>query len=127
MYCNIIINRPFNQAFTYNAGNLKVKKGHIVQVPFGKTVEIGMVIETQVLKPNYKIKRILKIFDSILLDNTSIKFIQWISEYTLAPIGAVLKLFIINNKIIDFKMSSLDELQTNFKPIKTTKKGIKPL
>ena len=117
MYCNIIVNRPFNQAFTYNAGNFKVKKGHIVQVPFGTTVEIGMVIETSVLKPNYRIKKILKVFDSILLDNSSIKFIQWISDYTLAPIGAVLKLFIINNKVIDYKLPSSDELKSNLKKL----------
>ena len=26
MYCNIIINRPFNQPFTYDVGSSKVKK-----------------------------------------------------------------------------------------------------
>ena len=57
MYCNIIVNRPFNQAFTYNVGNLKVKIGHIALVPFGKAIEVGMIIETNVLRPDYKIKK----------------------------------------------------------------------
>ena len=45
MYCNLIVTRPFNQVFTYDTGNTKVKKGQIAIVPVGKSIEIGMIVE----------------------------------------------------------------------------------
>ena len=52
----------------------------------------------------------LKIFNSLCFDNVTIKFIQWINDYTLAPIGSVLKLFLINDKIVQFKASAAKKL-----------------
>ena len=105
MYCNIIVTRPFNHVFTYDVGSAKVKKGQIVLVPFGKSTEVGMILETNVSKSDYQIKKVLKIFNSLCFDTVTIKFIQWINDYTLAPIGSVLKLFLINDKIVQFKVS----------------------
>ena len=50
MYCNLIVTRPFNQVFTYDTGNTKVKKGQIAIVPFGKSIEVGMIVEINVSK-----------------------------------------------------------------------------
>ena len=97
MYCNIIVTRPFNHVFTYDVGSAKVRNGQIVLVPFGKSTEVGMIFEINVSKPNYQIKKVLKIFDSLCFDKITIKFIQWINDYTLAPIGSVFKLFLIND------------------------------
>ena len=45
MFCNVIITRPFDHAFTYKLKKDQiVKVGSIVNVPFGKTkYQIGMV------------------------------------------------------------------------------------
>ena len=110
MYCNIIITRPFNHVFTYDVGSAKVKKGQIVLVPFGKSTEVGMILETNVSKSDYQIKNVLKIFNLLCFDTVTIKFIQWINNYTLAPIGSVLKLFLINDKIVQFKASAAKKL-----------------
>ena len=56
MYCNLIVTRPFNQVFTYDTGNTKVKKGQIAIVPFGKSIEVGMIVEINVSISDYKIK-----------------------------------------------------------------------
>ncbi len=104
MYCNLIVTRPFNQVFTYDTGNAKVKQGQIAIVPFGKSTEVGMILEINVSKPNYNIKKVYKILDSISFNQETIDFINWISDYTLAPIGSVLKLFIINHKIVQYKL-----------------------
>ena len=69
-----------------------------------------MIFETNVSKSDYQIKNVLKIFNSLCFDNVTIKFIQWISDYTLAPIGSVLKLFLINDKIVQFKVSAAKKL-----------------
>ena len=100
MYCNLIVTRPFNQVFTYDIGNAKVKRGQIAIVPFGRSIEVGMIVEINVSKSNYNIKKVHKILNSICLNNETIDFIHWISNYTLAPIGSVLKLFVINHKIV---------------------------
>ena len=115
MFCNVIITRPFDQVFTYKLKKGQtVKEGSIVRVPFGKSKkEIGMVeniFKNFTPSNHYQIKEVEKVFDSINLSKNIIKFIYWIAEYTLTPIGLFLKLFIINENIIDF---SKEEIITN--------------
>jgi len=123
MFCNVIVTRPFDQVFTYKLqkGHV-VEKGSIVNVPFGKSKkQIGMVVNifnNLSSNINYEIKEIQDVFESITLSNDIIKFIQWISDYTLSPIGLVLKLFLLNEKIINFK---IDEIKKNhFLPTKVS-------
>ena len=58
MYYNIVVSRPFDQTFTYEADDPALKIGQIVIVPFGKTLEVGMIMEGDVIKPEYTIKKI---------------------------------------------------------------------
>jgi primosomal protein N' (replication factor Y) (superfamily II helicase) len=114
MFCNVIVTRPFDQIFTYKLKKGQIiKEGSIVSVPFGKSNnQIGMVESVSKnlnLNNNYKIKEVEKVFDSIILNTNIIKFIYWISDYTLSPIGLVLKLFIINEKIINFSIKEKKE------------------
>ena len=60
MYYNIIVARPFDQVFTYESNEQTLNIGQIVIVPFGKAMEVGMIIEAGVNKPEYKIKKIAK-------------------------------------------------------------------
>ncbi len=50
MYYNIIVARPFDQVFTYKSNNQTLKVGQIVIVPFGKAMEVGMVMEASMAK-----------------------------------------------------------------------------
>ena len=109
MFCNVIITRPFDQIFTYKLKKGQVvKEGTIVGVPFGKSKnQIGMVesiSKNTALNSDYKIKEVEIVFDSIVISKNIIKFIYWISDYTLSPLGLVLKLFLINEKIINFSI-----------------------
>ena len=103
MYYNVIIARPFDQVFTYESHDQSLEVGQIVIVPFGKAMEVGMVMESDVNKPNYNIKKIETIISGIQFKQINIKFLKWVSDYTLAPIGSVLKLFTINKDIISFE------------------------
>ena len=58
MYYNIIVARPFDQVFTYESDDQFLEIGQIVIVPFGKAMEVGMVMAADVNKPDYKIKTI---------------------------------------------------------------------
>jgi len=123
MYCNIIVTRPFDHTFTYRIkNNQKVKVGSIVIVPFGKKKDqLGMVYELTDQIDNYEtftIKEIGDIYDRITLNKSIIQFIRWVSDYTLAPIGLVLKLFLINEKIISHDFVTKDDNLFNPIPIK---------
>ena len=125
MFCNVIITRPFDQVFTYKLKEGQAaKEGSVILVPFGKSKnQIGMVsqINKNILNSsNFKIKEVETVFQEITLNKNIIKFIQWISDYTLSPIGLVLKLFLINEKIISYnsaeqrvELLNLDIVQLN--------------
>ena len=119
MFCNVIVTRPFNQVFTYKFKKEQpVKIGSLVNVPFGKSNnQIGMVeniFDKIILNTDYKIKNINRVYETITFSKDIIKFINWISDYTLSPKGLVLKLFIINEKNIDY--STNIEKETLFSP-----------
>ncbi|MDC0232635.1 primosomal protein N' [Pelagibacteraceae bacterium] len=104
MYYNIIIARPFDKVFTYKLDDHFLEIGQIVIVPFGKAMEVGMVMATDVIKPDYNIKKIETVISGIKFNAINIKFLKWVSDYTLAPIGSVLKLFSINKDIISHQL-----------------------
>ena len=103
MYYNIIVARPFDQVFTYESINQTLDIGQIVIVPFGKAMEVGMIMEADVKKPDYTIKEIETVINGIQLNEINVKFLKWVSDYTLAPLGSVLKLFIINKDIVGYE------------------------
>ena len=70
MYYNIIVARPFDQVFTYESHDQSLDIGQIVIVPFGKVMEVGMIIETDVNKPDYTIKKIETIIKSSMMLNS---------------------------------------------------------
>ena len=43
MYYNIIVARPFDHVFTYEADDSFLVIGQVVVVPFGKAKEVGMI------------------------------------------------------------------------------------
>ena len=115
MYYNIIVARPFDQVFTYEADDQSLEIGQIVIVPFGKAREVGMVMEVGVNKPDYNIKKIETVIKRIKFSKLNIKFLKWVSDYTLAPIGSVLKLFTINKDIISYQRDDKSFNESSFK------------
>ena len=115
MYYNIIIARPFDKVFTYKLDDQSLEIGQIVIVPFGKAMEVGMVMEIDVKKPDYNIKKIEFVINGIKFNEINIKFLKWVSDYTLAPIGSVLKLFTINKDIISYQRDTNDLPEPSFK------------
>ncbi len=115
MYYNIIVARPFDQVFTYESNNQTLEVGQIVIVPFGKAMEVGMVMEVDIKKPDYTIKKIETVIIGIQLNEITIKFLKWVSDYTLAPLGSVLKLFIINKDIVGYERDDKTVSEPTFK------------
>ena len=112
MYCDVLVTKPFDQVFTYKAKfDQNIVVGSVVSVPFGKkNDQLGLVYNlidsTQSKNFKFAIKEINSVHKHILISKNIIKFIEWVSDYTLAPKGLVLKLFLVNNKIISHKLDT---------------------
>ena len=141
MLYDIVVTRPFDKVFTYSSTNEQLEIGQVVLVPFGKKIEAGIIWKKNVKNPGYEINEVTKSCYDLILQNSSIDFINWIASYTLAPLGAALELLLINNDIVEFDKEKLDsfneikpslvtlseEQENSFKEItKTFNKSNKP-
>ncbi|MDA8764808.1 primosomal protein N' [Candidatus Pelagibacter bacterium] len=117
MKAQVLLPKIFNFSFTYNSNNLLLKIGDLVEVPFGKGKEIGVVWkhENTELK-NIKIKNINKKIEKYSINKSLVDFIDWFSTYNMVSPGLTLKMAIGNKdnyiKKID---SSLNKYEKNIK------------
>ena len=98
----ILLPNIFNHPFTYES-NLDLKIGDYVVVPFGKSKITGVVWDEFEKKNNrhFKIKSVLKKLDVVPLKKTTIKFLNWFSEYNIIPKGMALKLVLLSSNAIE--------------------------
>ncbi len=84
---------PFDKPFDYKV-NRDVKVGQIVEIPFGKISQIGIVYSLDATGEieQSKIKSVSKYFDFPPLKKELISFIEWVAKYNMAPLGMVLKM-----------------------------------
>ena len=99
MRAQVLLPKVFDFSFTYNSNKKKLNLGDVVEVPFGKNKEIGVVWpgESSKLK-KIKIKSINKKIDKFSIDKSLIDFIKWFAMYNMMPLGLVLKMAIGNKK-----------------------------
>ncbi len=95
----ILLPNIFNHPFTYES-NIKLKIGDFVEVPFGKSKIIGVVWNEFENNSNkkFKIKRVINKLDIPSLNEKTIKFLNWFSEYNIVPKGMALKLTLLSGK-----------------------------
>lgn len=89
----VLLTLPFNTPFDYKTDR-DVQIGQIVEVPFGKDKQIGVVTTlngSSGLSDN-KIKAISQYFDFSPLSEKMLRFIEWVAQYNMAPLGSVLKM-----------------------------------
>jgi primosomal protein N' (replication factor Y) (superfamily II helicase) len=99
MKAEVLLPKVFNFPFTYNSNNISLKTGDLVEIPFGKSQEIGVIWKNKniELNKNIKIKNISKKIEGYSLDQKLINFVEWFSAYNMVPVGLVLKM-VIGNK-----------------------------
>jgi primosomal protein N' (replication factor Y) (superfamily II helicase) len=95
MKAQVLLPKIFNFSFTYNSNNISIKIGDLVEVPFGKSKEIGVVWKhkDKELK-NIKIKNINKKFQNYSINESFVEFIDWFSTYNMVSPGLTLKMAI---------------------------------
>ena len=96
MLYNVLLTRPLDKVFTYSSSIKNLKIGQTVIVSFGKKNEVGIIWAKDISNSQYEIKGISKVIDNIILSSATIKFIIWVADYTLSPLGSVLKLSLIH-------------------------------
>ena len=98
----ILLPNIFDHPFTYES-NLNLKVGDYVMVPFGKSKITGVVWDEFEKKNNrnFKVKNVLKKLDVSPLKKTTIKFLNWFSEYNIIPKGMSLKLVLLSSNAVE--------------------------
>jgi len=104
----ILLPNIFNHPFTYESDQA-LETGDYVLVPFGKSKIIGVVWDDFEKKnnKNFKIKKIIKKLEVPRLKKSTIKFLNWFSEYNIIPKGMALKLMLLSGNAIE-KLSNSD-------------------
>lgn len=91
MYAEVVVEyKNIEKTFTYEIPeNLKIDKGERVQVPFGKQVLEGFVINKTNNKPEYETKQILKKIDeNPVLNEEMLELGKYISKKTLCTLAS---------------------------------------
>ncbi len=108
----ILLPNIFNYPFTYKS-ELNLKVGDYVVVPFGKSKITGVVwdeFEKQDGK-NFKIKNVIKKLNVTPLKISTIRFLNWFSQYNMIPKGMALKLVLLTGEAVE---NFSKEIYTNF-------------
>ena len=129
----VLVPNVFNFPFTYDSGHLEnLKTGDIVVVPFGKSIEIGVVWDKiQPSVKNFKLRSVEKKIDNFRINTNLVNYINWFSAYNLVPKGKVLKMCLGDkkntSKIENFKKEKLNKKKNNFSLNKDQKKSLQDL
>ncbi|MFB6350705.1 MAG: DEAD/DEAH box helicase family protein [Bradymonadaceae bacterium] len=100
MYAQVAVDVPLHQTFSYTIPDQlagAIEPGHLVHVPFRNRSKTGLVMElTDELDDPDLEDRLKPIVDRVesrpLLDGTDLEFLEFISNYYMAPIGQVVRL-----------------------------------
>ena len=130
----ILLPNIFNHPFTYES-DLKLKVGDYVMVPFGRSKITGVVWDEFEKKNNriFKIKNVLKKLDVTPLKKTTIKFLNWFSEYNIIPRGMALKLVLLSSNVVEnfqkdtYKVFETDIKKSSIKLSEDQKKSLKKM
>jgi primosomal protein N' (replication factor Y) len=100
-YAEVIVTKrtqPNHQTFTYSIPRgltRKLRKGQVVEVPFGKQIVVGVVVKTMQETDITETKEILKILsEKPLLDEKQFHLAELISQYYRCALGIVVKAMI---------------------------------
>jgi primosomal protein N' (replication factor Y) (superfamily II helicase) len=120
MKVQVLLPKIFDFPFTYYSNQISLKIGDLVEVPFGKRNEVGVV-----WKSNHhdlidiKIKNINKKIKNYSIDKKLVDFIEWFSIYNMVPIGLVLKMAIgINDNFTKKEDFNIDLIKKKVKKFK---------
>ena len=112
MIVRVLLPLALSEPFDYKTDE-PVELGSLVDVPFGKEKIVGAVWQKNVKSSleDKKIKKIIKVLPYRALSEAMLKFVSFVADYNMAPIGMVLKMVLSVKQVFgDAKMLKLYEL-----------------
>ena len=86
----VLLPKIFNHPFTYQSEIKSLKPGDIVEVPFGKSNEIGVVWDKiHLTSKKIKLKSVIRKIEDNYISKNMIKFINFFSSYNITSKGMV--------------------------------------
>ncbi len=117
---SVLLPLPLKEAFDYTCDS-SVPLGTLIKVPFGVRKSYGIVWKEKGTYPSKKCKPVFEVFENVCLPEVSLKFIEWVSEYTMTSPGQILRMVLPLPEAFDMKRkSTLKPL--DFTPIDTPQK-----
>ncbi len=116
----ILLPNIFDYPFTYESGNINLKPGDYVLIPFGKSKITGVVWNEfqEKNKKKFLLKKVISKLNIPSLNRSTINFLNWFSQYNLIPKGMALKLLLLSSEAIqDIDLEGLKKFE-----LKTEKK-----
>jgi len=122
----ILVPNIFDHPFTYESGKIDLKLGNYVLIPFGKSKITGVVWNEFEKENNKKfiVKKVISKLNISSLNQDTINFLNWFSQYNLIPKGMALKLLLLSGEAIeniDLKKFEKFESKTKKKIFSLTK------
>ena len=122
----ILVPNIFDHPFTYESGKIDLKLGDYVLIQFGKSKITGVVWNEFEKENNKKfiVKKVISKLNIPSLNQDTINFLNWFSQYNLIPKGMALKLLLLSGEAIeniDLKKFEKFESKTKKKIFSLTK------
>lgn len=90
---SVLLPLPLNDPFDY-VSDCPLAPGTLVKVPFGPRELYGITWQEKSSTISKVLKPIIASFDGACLPEASLKFLEWVSEYTMSPSGQILKMIL---------------------------------
>lgn len=102
MKISVITAGLFNKCFQY-LSDQDIPEGTIVKIPFGKGNRSTLgVVSSEITETDKELKSISKIYP-YNIGSVYLKFLNWVSSYTLIPRGMILKMILAEKTIFSAK------------------------
>jgi len=88
---SVLLPVPLDIAFDYTYAS-PLHPGTLVKVSFGIRELYGITWGNHPSSSHKTLKPLLKVYNGVQLPDISMKFIDWVSDYTMAPKGQILKM-----------------------------------
>ena len=108
----ILLPLPFDKSFTYQVPlDVDLLPGDYVLIPFRKNNIIGIVWKDVSFQESqnfsYQLKNIEKKFPFSPMPKNFRQFLEWVSQYTMTPLGLVLKMALNEKKVFQTQKKTL--------------------
>jgi primosomal protein N' (replication factor Y) len=103
---SVLLPLPLNEPFDYVSED-PLAPGTLVKVSFGSRILFGIIWQGKALSPPKTLKPLLAVFHDVCLPAVSLKFIEWVSDYTFSPRGQILKMTLPAAEVFETKGEKL--------------------